>query len=199
MEECHRPAAILDRKKNRIILLGVLDYFGYLIVGLGGIKEREEEESWITCVECLRAPSDWCSRLGAEQVAVVDPLAGGEEVHARMDSSATLTSSVQQGQAPVLQDYVTTTAATNSTKFPSSVAVPPFLSPPGESPLVLCLPPLLLAIASLTNMAAGKCFIALPGSPPHQRHLHTEVFTPTRRRGSPPRCRHRRRRRRSSS
>ncbi|KAF7393964.1 hypothetical protein HZH68_010783 [Vespula germanica] len=154
----HRPAAILETKER--IFGGIASssepsYLAGRFVGRN--KRREAEESWITCVECLRAPSDWCSRLGAEPVVVVEAPAEEEAALVRMASSVRVTSLGPPVPAPARPDCATTTAATNSTRSPSSAVASP--SPAALSSDLFPLPPH-PAIAPLTNMAADRPFTA---------------------------------------
>lgn len=77
--------------------------------GFGKNKRKQRPEGWITSVECLRAPSGWCSRLGAEPAveapAAVDPTVPG-----------TTASAAAAGPAPVRPGYVTTTVDTSWTR-----------------------------------------------------------------------------------
>lgn len=153
----HRPAAILETKERIFGGIASSSEPSYLAGRFVGRKKRREaEESWIICVECLRAPSDWCSRLGAEPVVVVEAPAE-EAALVRMASSVRVTSLGPPVLAPARPDCVTTTAATNSTRSPSSAVASP--SPAALSSDLFPLPPH-LAIAPLTNMAADRPFTA---------------------------------------
>lgn len=103
----------------------------------------EEPEGWITSVECLRAPSGWCSRFGAAAVAGGAAAAGGGRAGAGREAGA-----AEVVQAQARPDCATTTAVTSSTRsrwlaLPSGAARA-FLPPPHP------------AIVAASSTGAGK-------------------------------------------
>jgi len=130
-------------------------------------KRKRRPEGWITSVECLRAPSGWCSRLGAgageagAPVAVVPTSVPG-----------TTAASASAGPARARRGYGTTTAVTSSTRsrwsgLPSGVTKG-WRRPPRR------------ATAEASSTAAGRRFVASPDCrppPPYPRTKHNPVST----------------------
>lgn len=100
------PSQLSDYKRAifRWISRGV--YSG----GFGQDKRKRRPEGWITSVECLQAPSDWCSRLGA------GPGAGAPAAVVPTPVPGKIAVSGVAGPAPARRDCAITTAGMNSTR-----------------------------------------------------------------------------------
>ena len=122
---------------------------------------RKEPEGWITFVECLQAPSGWCSRFGAA-AGVAEAAAEA----AAMLAGGTAAAAVAAERAPARPDCAITTAVTSSTR--SRWSVPPSGAarafPPPRRPVT----------AAASSMAAGRRFTASPvWCPLRLLHLRT--------------------------
>lgn len=130
--------------------------------GFGEDRKKKRPEGWITSVECLQAPSGWCSRFAAAA-----GVAGAAAVAAGMAAEGKAAAAVAAERAPARPDCAITIAVTSSTRsrwlVPPSGAARAF--PPPRPPV----------IAAASSMAAGKRFTASPAwCPLRPLHLRME-------------------------
>lgn len=106
----------------------------------------EEPEGWITSVECLRAPSGWCSRFGAAAVAGgAEAAAGGGRAGAGREAGA-----AEVARAQARPDCATTTAVTSSTRSR-------WLAPPSGAARAFPPPPHPATVAASSTGAGKRC------------------------------------------
>lgn len=128
-------------------------------------KRKRRPEGWITSVECLRAPSGWCSRLGAAAGVAGAPVA---VVPTSVPGTTAASASAEPARAR--RGYGTMTAVTSSTKSRWS-GLPGvtrgWRHPPRR------------ATAEASSTAAGRRFVASDcrPPPPYPRTKHSPVST----------------------
>lgn len=100
-------------------IVGIVDYFLLLLLGSSSssefVKRGREQKGWITCVECLPAPSGWYSRFGA-----VAPVEVAEAEGPTLQGAMAAETEVEP--APVRPDFSIMIAVMNSMRYPSSAA-----------------------------------------------------------------------------